>query len=141
MGAQTACALQLTSNLLIKRKKEISHTCNSKCIFCHRNIWQTTNLCDEVPLSLYFISQGFWLKLKERNNQDDFIFLSKMHFKSKILLQLSELPKANSGQWGCLLETWLMWLWWVKIPTKDLTDVALVSEDTDKDKYDEDENW
>ena len=35
-----------------------------------------------VPLSLYFISQGFWLKLKERNNQDEFIFLSKMHFKS-----------------------------------------------------------
>ena len=36
----------------------------------------------KVPLSLYFISQGFWLKLKERNNQDDLIFLSKMHFKS-----------------------------------------------------------
>ena len=24
-----------------------------------------------------------------------------------------------------------MWLWWVRIPSRDLTDVTLVSEDTD----------
>ena len=32
--------------------------------------------------------------------------------------------------WGCLLETWLMWPWWVMIPKEDLTDVTLVSGDT-----------
>ena len=32
----------------------------------------------------------------------------------------------------------LMSPWWVRIPTGDLTDVTLVSEDTDKSKDDED---
>ena len=28
-----------------------------------------------------------------------------------------------------------MWLWWVRIPTKDLTDVTLVSDETDLKVY------
>ena len=28
---------------------------------------------------------------------------------------------CDSGEWGYLLETWLMWLWWVRIPVRDLT--------------------
>ena len=71
---------------------------------------------------------------------------------------------CDSGEWGYLLETGLVWLWCViipyllsyhifchtfwrfdsLIPKEDLADVTLVSEDTDKEKYyegdDEDEN-
>ena len=38
------------------------------------------------------------------------------------------LDRCDSGEWGCLLQTWLMWLWWLRMPSRDLTDVTLVSE-------------
>ena len=41
----------------------------------------------------------------------------------------SRLDWCVFGEWGCLLETWLMCLWWVRMPSRDLTDVTLVSED------------
>ena len=30
-------------------------------------------------------------------------------------LMFSRLNLCDSGEWGCLLETWLMWLWWVRM--------------------------
>ena len=36
---------------------------------------------------------------------------------------------CDSGESRCLLETWLMLFWWLRIPKEDLTDVTLVSED------------
>ena len=36
---------------------------------------------------------------------------------------------CHSGVWVYLLQTWLVWLWWVMILPGDLTDVTLVSED------------
>ena len=44
---------------------------------------------------------------------------------------VSRLFWCGSVEWGCLLETWLMSLWWVRVPSRDLTDVTLVSEDAD----------
>ena len=37
------------------------------------------------------------------------------------------------------IETLLMSPWWMRIPTRDFTDVTLMSEDTDED--DEDHLW
>ena len=33
-----------------------------------------------------------------------------------------------------------MWLWWVKIPTGDLTDMTLAIEETDDEDYEDDED-
>ena len=34
---------------------------------------------------------------------------------------------SDPGEWGYLLETWLMWPWWVMIPIEDFTDVILIT--------------
>ena len=34
---------------------------------------------------------------------------------------------CDSGEWAFFLATWLVWLWWVRIPSRRLTDVTLVS--------------
>ena len=44
-------------------------------------------------------------------------------------LMVSWLDWCDPGEWWYLKKTWLTCLWWVRIPSRELTDVTLVSVD------------
>ena len=84
---------------------------------------------------------NFWprhriLKVKKKENDQNFArnpFLASPDALEVIVvtdsLMVSRLDWCDPGEWWYLKKTWLMWLWWVRMPSRDLTDVTLASED------------
>ena len=73
-----------------------------------------------ISTSITVITIIFSVTRRSRSNVSESLSHSMM---------VSRLYWCDSGEWGCLLETWLMWLWWVRMPSRDLTDATLLSDD------------
>ena len=65
------------------------------------------------------------------SSENKYIFLAKsLYLASQDALEVMYVSQSvsvlrqywcDSGDWGYLLETWLKWLWWLRVPIRDLT--------------------
>ena len=116
---------------------------------CQSRIRSQTRTLGTLRITIFSVTRrsrsdvGHWLTYLLTDWLDVSIDLTDVTLVSNDSLR--RLDWCDSGEWGCLLKTlladvtgdsgylkktWLMWLWCVKMPSRNLTDVTLVSEDT-----------
>ena len=101
--------------MVILNPFETSH--HQDCL--HYHIWIST-------VTMYFKVQRLYRVVFSftRRSRSDVVHLLTY------CVMVSWLDWCDLGEWWYLNKTWLMWLWWVKMPSKDLTwRESLVSED------------
>ena len=105
--------------------------------------WNTPNFLPSLHQFVFFLLKMFFfrlshdgaisplesnglLKSKETIISLDYVIFSVTRRSRSDAVH--SLTYSLTTSWLAL--TWLMWLWWVRIPSGDLTDVTLVSDDT-----------
>ena len=97
---------------------------------CQSRIRSQTRTLGTLRITIFSVTRrsrsdvGHWLTYLLTDWLDVSIDLTDVTLVSNDSLR--RLDWCDSGEWGCLLKTWLMWPWCVRISSKDLADVALV---------------